>query len=175
MSCQGKRPSVNRQMAEVEMKEEDEAADVTKTKVNETKMKRKTRVRGRRKTDTSRDNDRRKKWYKCVNKWKEIINKKNIIKELKRSQNSKIISKRQRNLTKHNEWFGDKIRENNKWPLPSKEGTLRIYGQNVNGISKSMDYGEWEVVLESLDERQVDIACLTEINIDVNKPEVNIP
>ena len=35
-----------------------------------------------------------------------------------------------------------------------------------------MENGEWELVLESLDERQVDIACLTEINLAVDKPEV---
>ena len=34
------------------------------------------------------------------------------------------------------------------------------------------DYGEWEVILDELNDRQVDIACLTEVNLDLTKAEV---
>ena len=42
----------------------------------------------------------------------------------------------------------------------------------MNRISYKDDYCEWEIVIECLQERQVDIACLTKINLDLNKPEV---
>ena len=58
------------------------------------------------------------------------------------------------------------------WPLHTKEGTIRIYRQNVNGVSYFENYGEWEIVLENLHEKQVDIACLTEMNLDLTKPGV---
>ena len=40
------------------------------------------------------------------------------------------------------------------------------------GISNFNDYSEWEIILENLHNLQVDVACLTEINLDVMMPEV---
>ena len=34
------------------------------------------------------------------------------------------------------------------------------------------NYSEWDVMQESLHDRQVDIVCLIEVNLDVAKPEV---
>ena len=75
-------------------------------------------------------------------------------------------------LTIHNEWFGNKVIVTNSWPEKTREQTIRIYGQNVNGISYFNDYSEWEIILENLHNLQVDVACLTEINLDVMMPEV---
>ena len=42
----------------------------------------------------------------------------------------------------------------------------------MNGVLYFDNYGEWETTLEVLHNRQVDIVCLTEINLDVTKPDV---
>ena len=160
-------------MAEVEMKESNEETSKKNTNKNNKQKAAKTRIRGKRKIGIEHEKERKKEWHDCVNRWKELINNKNYIREMKRAKNSKINNNnRQRNTTQHNEWFGERIGKNNNWPIPHKDGILRIKGQNVNGISRKMDYGEWEVILESLDERQVDIACLSEINLALDKPEV---
>ena len=164
--------SVKGQIAAADLMEEED--DTVAMIINHRKdnLKGKKRVRGRRKNDLDRIKERRSKWYNSVNKWREILNNKDIIKEIRKSQKQKKIRKIQLNRTKQNEWFGDRMKENTRWPIPDKEGNLRIYGQNVNGISKNMDYGEWEVTLESLDKKQVDIACFSEINLAVEKAEV---
>lgn len=75
--------------------------------------------------------------------------------------------KRVNNPIKHNDWFVHRMQRTSKWPGKTKDGTIRIYGQNVNRISYKQDYSEWEIILEKLHIQQVDVACLTEINLDV--------
>ena len=59
------------------------------------------------------------------------------------------------------------------WPKNTKKnGTIRIFGQNVNGVSYLDNYSEWKIILETLHTQQCDVTCLTEINIDVKNPEV---
>ena len=72
----------------------------------------------------------------------------------------------------HDQWFGDEIKTTKNWPNSTEDDIIRIYSQNLNGVSHFDNYSEWEVILEELNERQVDVACLTEINLDVTKPEV---
>lgn len=42
----------------------------------------------------------------------------------------------------------------------------------MNRISCTNDFGEWEFTLDELHKKQVDIACLSEINLALEKPEV---
>ena len=46
---------------------------------------------------------------------------------------------------------------------------MRIYSQNINRISKYTEYDEQEVILQVLHEHQIDVACVTEINLDLTK------
>ena len=126
--------SVKGQIAAADLMEEEDDTVAMRIKQRKHNLGGRKRVRGRRKNDLDRIEERRSKWYNSVNKWREIINNKDVITELKKSQKHKKISKIQQNRTKHNEWFGDRMKENKRWPIPDKEGTLRIYGQNVNGI-----------------------------------------
>ena len=80
--------------------------------------------------------------------------------------------KQLKNPTKHNEWFGDRMMLSNTWSEKKKDNTMRIYGQNVNGISHFDNYSEWKVILENLHNQQIDVACLAELNLDVTMPEV---
>ena len=59
------------------------------------------------------------------------------------------------------------------WPKNTKKnGSIRIFGQNVNGVSYFDNYSEWKIILETLHTQQCDVTCLTEMNIDVKNPEV---
>ena len=68
--------------------------------------------------------------------------------------------------------WGDPLETSNKWPLLTENNTIRIIGQNVNGISYYNDYVEWEMSLNYMDEFQADIVCMCEVNLDLNKNEV---
>ena len=61
----------------------------------------------------------------------------------------------------------------NTWPKHTRgERIIQIFGQNVNGVSHFDKYAEWKIILETLHNQQNDVVCLTELNLDVNKPEV---
>ena len=81
--------------------------------------------------------------------------------------------KKQYKPTGHDEWFGDEMIRSKTWPKNTKKnGTIRIFGQNVNGVSYLDNYSEWKIILETLHTQQCDVTCLTEMNIDVKNPEV---
>lgn len=54
---------------------------------------------------------------------------------------------------------------------PSQD-TIRIYVQNINGLSWNRDGGKWPYICEVMASLQVDIACFSEINTDTNRYEV---
>ena len=113
-----------------------------------------------------------KKWEENVKQWKTVLNKMDEIKKAKKLKEEKTEEKRKQAKVEHHQWFGDELLISKDWPKKSKEGTIRLYSQNVNGISYFNNYGEWEIMLEELHDRQVDVACLTEINLDLQKPEI---
>ena len=114
---------------------------------------------------------RRKKWDESVIKWKHVIESMERIKKIKEEIKEKRDKKKQ-NTTMYNEPFGEEIKINSRWPAMGKERIIRVYSQNVNGISCKSDYSEWEILLDCLNDKQVDIACLTEVNLDLTIPEV---
>ena len=71
--------SVKGQIAAADLMEEED--DTVAMIINHRKdnLKGKKRVRGRRKNDLNRIKERRSKWYNSVNKWREILNNKDII------------------------------------------------------------------------------------------------
>ena len=68
--------------------------------------------------------------------------------------------------------WGDILTTSSQCPLNTEEKTIRIKGQNVNGLLYYNDYIEWEMVLTYMDEFQADVICLVEPNLDMNKPKV---
>ena len=89
-------------------------------------------------------------------------------------EQGKCFQKQQhKKLTGYNEWFGDEMVTSNTWPKHTRgERIIQIFGQNVNGVSHFDKYAEWKIILETLHNQQNDVVCLTELNLDVNKPEV---
>ena len=73
--------------------------------------------------------------------------------------------------TKTRTW-GNALQRSNKWPNINEDRTIRLYFQNLKGISYYNEYIEMEMLLEYLNEMQVDIAGLTEINLDLRNPTV---
>ena len=131
------------------------------------------RKRSRKKTDGEKEEKRIQRWNNNADAWREIINNEKLVLAAKTREKLKKAKKIGiQKPVKYNESFGDIMIQSKTWPETNKKGTIRIYGQNVNGVSSYEDYSEWQLILETLHKQQVDIACLTEVNLDVTKPEV---
>ena len=48
------------------------------------------------------------------------------------------------------------MKKSKQWPKQSEEGTIRIYGQNLNGISQRKKYSEWDYILDKIHNKQVE-------------------
>ena len=171
--CQRREPLINRELEDMEenKKNGENKVKVKKIKINTDKKK--MRKRSRRKTSEASEENRIQRWNKNAEAWKKIINNdKGIIAAKVREQLKRRKKNNSTKTTKYNEYFGDEMIHNTMWPKQQKQGTIRVYGQNINGVSYFDNYSEWQIILESLHERQIDIACLTEVNLDVTKPAV---
>ena len=139
--------------------------------INNTKQSR-TRKRSRRKRDNKMEEERIKRWKDNAEEWVRNLNTNSNIKIIKSAQKEKADAKLTKLDEEKKKWYGDVLKNSKLWPKQTNENIIRIYSQNVNGISKSSDYNEWEIILEHLQNFQVDIACLSEINLDLNKARV---
>jgi hypothetical protein len=82
----------------------------------------------------------------------------------------KIQSKtRSKELLQH---WGNPIRIQNNWPNINNNNTFRIASVNINGINSNNNYLELEAIVGQMREYQIDILCVTEINLDVQKTQV---
>ena len=70
------------------------------------------------------------------------------------------------------ETWGDMITKDPEWPGITKEKTLRMFGQNTNGISYKDKYLDWSITMQKLHEYQADVACLVEVNLDLKNQNV---
>ena len=66
--------------------------------------------------------------------------------------------------------WGNEVVLNEEWPLLSSNDDIRILGLNVKGIGTGGDLKEFETLLTMLDRYQVEVACLSEINVDTRNP-----
>ena len=94
------------------------------------------------------------------------------LKEIQENYKKLKKKKQQHKLHEDAEPWGDILTTSQDWPQANKENTIRVMGQNVNGLSYYNDYVEWEMALSYMDEFQVDVMCLGEPNLDMKKPEV---
>ena len=170
MSCQQKKPQVTDLKAEVEDNQERPEHHGDSSRRDK---KIKTRKRGKRKIDKEKENEIHTQWLDNVNKWKQIINSNPSVNSARQKQQQDLQRKVERKKEENSEvYYGDKLSVSDRWPNYTKEDYVRIYGQNVNGISYTNDYAEWEIALDHLHNKQVDVACFSEINLATEKPEV---
>ena len=128
------------------------------------------RKRGRRKRSCEGEAERVRKWKLNAEIWSRRMNEKTQVQAIKTRSREKRINKVK--VTHSDEYYGNRMTTSEEWPAKTKRGTLRIYGQNINGISKYTEYDEWEIMLDTMYNQQIDIACLSEINLDMNKTTV---
>ena len=159
--------------AAVEIHASDTATSTRRVKVNNQKQNndktnnnKKKRKRSRRKKDEKMEAERSKRWKENAKAWQIELSNNNKVKIIKEQQNK---SRKEKLDEEKMKWYGDEMILSKSWPDSTRENIIRIYRQNINGISRYTEYNEWEIILEELHNQQVDIACLTEINLDVNK------
>ena len=70
-------------------------------------------------------------------------NKNRVILEMQRRLKNKREENRQLEMQ---EWWGDRTEINDEWLTIEREGRIRIYGQNLTGVSLEHDIIEWETV-----------------------------
>ena len=127
------------------------------------------RKRSRRKKDVNMEAKRVKRWQENTEEWQKQLNSKENIKIIQSKQETK---KKEKLDEEKMQWYGDELTRSRSWPDRTNDNIIRIYGQNINGISRYTEYNEWEIMLDELHKQQIDIACLTELNLDVNKAKV---
>jgi hypothetical protein len=69
-------------------------------------------------------------------------------------------------------WYGDKISFNSGWESGSDIDTFQVVTLNINGISKNLDWLEWEILLDKSKNLQLDCMGITEPNINFNNNKV---
>ena len=70
-------------------------------------------------------------------------NKNRVVLEMQRRLKNKREENRQLEMQ---EWWGDRTEINDEWLTIEREGRIRIYGQNLTGVSLEHDIIEWETV-----------------------------
>ena len=63
--------------------------------------------------------------------------------------------------------WGDPLRLQPNWPIENDNKTLRIATVNINGINPNNNYLELEAIIGQMLEYQIDVLCLTELNLDI--------
>ena len=86
-----------------------------------------------------RERERERVMDECIIK----TNKNRVVLEMQRRLKNKREENRQLEMQ---EWWGDRTEINDEWPTIEREGRIRIYGQNLNGVSLEHDIIEWETV-----------------------------
>ena len=127
------------------------------------------RKRSRRKKDKCCEERRIARWHDNAQQWKTQLNNNKSITIIKSHQDNK---RKQKLDDEKRKWYGDQLKWSRHWPEQTENGIIRIYGQNINGISQHKEYNEWEIILEEIHNQQIDISCFTEVNLDLTKATV---
>jgi exonuclease III len=91
----------------------------------------------------------------------------------KRKTNYEDKRQRQSSQAKNNnigitQWFGDELKFNENWSSGEYNETFRVGSVNINGISKQLNWIEWEIIVQTMSTLQLDMLGLTEPNINFN-------
>ena len=120
-------------------------------------------------------NLKKKRYHKREKNMRLQRNKKNMKTTTTNKTNKQHFLKKKQtevNYRHRDDPWGDKLTKSNLWPGETEQTTIRIMTQNVNGISHFYDYYEWDHVLHTMHQDQVDILGITEVNLDLSKPAV---
>jgi hypothetical protein len=82
-----------------------------------------------------------------------------------RVQDSHLTSNEQ---SDHSEWFGDILQYHKGWNTGDYTSTIRVCSVNINGISRDLQWLEWETLLKDMYLLQIDIMGVVEPNINFN-------
>ena len=93
----------------------------------------KVRKRGKRKRLEQMDEERARQWSKNAKSWEQLMNSKQSIKTIKEKQHKAKMKKMDEDKLK---WYGDKLSLSKEWPNKTNESIIKIYGQNINGVSR---------------------------------------
>ena len=71
------------------------------------------------------------------------------------------------------QWFSHPIQLHDEWEDGAYNETIRIGSINISGISEYDKWLDWEIVLATTHELQIDIMGLTELGINFKNPTIN--
>ncbi len=83
-------------------------------------------------------------------------------------EQKKIIT----DMESNNTWYGDELDTNDGWCSGTNINNFRVATININRISKSLDWLEWEILIETSKRLQIDSLGITEPNINFNNNRV---
>ena len=91
--------------------------------------------------------------------------------EAKEQKDNNNTGKEEKQYIDELKTWGDEIRERANWPKHEESGSnyIRIMHLNANGITTKNEFVEWEMLLQSLHESQVDVFCINETNVDTRQ------
>ena len=98
--------------------------------------------------------------------------RKHLQQQLQRRRNNNPITDGNDDDNKLN-WFSHPIRLHDAWNEGKYNDSIRIGSINISGISDQNQWLDWEVVLATTHELQIDIMGLTEIGINFKNNTVN--
>ena len=93
---------------------------------------------------------------------------------IKRNGDEKLHHENNKGCQYHDEetTWGHELEFQEDWPRNQNSKVLRIMAMNTNGITSESKYIEWESLLHSMDETQVDVFSLSEIKVDTRQSQV---
>jgi hypothetical protein len=92
--------------------------------------------------------------------------------EVKRQHQKDNLQHLQVNEQKN--WFGDELDFHEKWISGEYNETFRVGAVNINGISKYVNWIEWDIIVKTMSHLQLDMFGLTEPNINFNNKKIEL-
>jgi hypothetical protein len=125
------------------------------------------------KNNNNKDTTQRKQKYTYdINKARKI-KVEDITNTAKSAEGYQIPSIIMNNFNKEGlNWFGDKLQLSDKWHTGEYMETMRICSVNINGISKALNWLEWETLLKDMYWLQIDVLGVVEPNINFHNSAV---
>jgi hypothetical protein len=88
------------------------------------------------------------------------------------NKKNEAIKKSQLHQYDVNKGYGDTLQTTDQWAMGEETSIFRVGAININGISKSLDWIEWEVLLRHMTTLQIDALGLTEPNINFKNKDI---
>jgi hypothetical protein len=92
--------------------------------------------------------------------------------EVKRQHQKDNLQYLQANEQKN--WFGDELDFHEKWISGEYNETFRVGAVNINGISKYVNWIEWDIIVKTMSRLQLDMFGLTGPNINFDNKKIEL-